>query len=295
MQGPSGRSTPRSRVRSCSSRRSPSATAARVPRRSPTPAPELRRAEPSADATPATRRPGSRRDEPQADARPPSRPGRRAATADPRPTAMPSGRCRAEARGRRRRSQASQATRARSAERGQLAQVARRREARRRRCARAYGRAEPEARRHADTSAEARRPRPTPSKPAATTRRSAPRPQPRAPRCADGGHRRRVHESGRAQRRRPRRGPEGDRADAGTVTKPRRPPARPAPTTALPESTPRAADDAGRPRPTRRRPDPPRLTLRRDRPYHSPAPKGPSAVCPCPSRRRSSIGRAAVL
>ena len=40
---------------------------------------------------------------------------------------------------------------------------------------------------------------------------------------------------------------------------------------------------------------PPRLTHRRVRPYHSPAPVGSAAVCPCASRRRSSIGRAAVL
>ncbi len=39
----------------------------------------------------------------------------------------------------------------------------------------------------------------------------------------------------------------------------------------------------------------PRLTHPVARPYHSPAPMGPSAVWPCVSRRRSSIGRAAVL
>ena len=43
------------------------------------------------------------------------------------------------------------------------------------------------------------------------------------------------------------------------------------------------------------RADPPRLTHPGDGPYHSPAPKGSVAVRPCPSRRRSSIGRAAVL
>ena len=42
-------------------------------------------------------------------------------------------------------------------------------------------------------------------------------------------------------------------------------------------------------------PHPPRLTHQRERPYHSPAPVGSAAVCPCASRRRSSIGRAAVL
>ena len=40
---------------------------------------------------------------------------------------------------------------------------------------------------------------------------------------------------------------------------------------------------------------PPRLTHLTARPYHSPAPMGSSAVRPCASRRRSSIGRAAVL
>ena len=42
-------------------------------------------------------------------------------------------------------------------------------------------------------------------------------------------------------------------------------------------------------------PHAPRLTHPPGRPYHSPAPKGSSAVWPCPSCRRSSIGRAAVL
>ncbi len=76
---------------------------------------------------------------------------------------------------------------------------------------------------------------------------------------------------GRTDRRRlraRRRGPPARRSGAGRST-----------ADAQAESTPHAT----------------RLTHPPGRPYHSPAPKGSSAVWPCPSCRRSSIGRAAVL
>ena len=157
------------------------------------------------------------------------------------------------------------------------------------------------ARGRAAVAAATAKPRPKATAKAARSRRPRrrrrpprrPRPRPRRPREAHGEDRRpRPTRPPQGRGEGPGQGADG-RLEAEGDAREGRSKATRKPVATDADEPIRRRSAAGRSGPLETR-SPRRLTVPTAGPYHSPAPKGPSAVWPC-ARRRSSIGRAAVL